>query len=113
MWELKMTESEAREIAITYLDSATQGSGVEVAIIDSATIEKSYAWIFFFESTRYLESGNFSDRLAGNAPVVVAKADGRIHQTGTARPLQYYLDRLAAAQGWPKLESPCPASPPT
>ncbi len=95
-----MTEGEARAIAIAYLDAAMRGSGVDVVIVDNATIEKSYAWIFFCQSKRYLESGNFSDRLAGNAPIVVAKADGRVHQTGTAYPLQHYLDLLIAAQGW-------------
>jgi immunity protein 35 of polymorphic toxin system len=84
-----MTESEAKKIAIAYLDSATRQSGCEVAIVDSATLEKSYGWIFFYQSKRYLESGNFSDLLVGNAPIVIAKADGRTHQTGTAHPLQY------------------------
>jgi hypothetical protein len=32
---------------------------------------------------------------------VVAKADGRIHQIGTAHPLQHYLDQLVAREGWP------------
>jgi hypothetical protein len=95
-----MNESEARKIAIAYLDSMTRRSGCEIAIIDGATIEKSYGWIFFYDSKQYLESGNFSDRLVGNAPIVVARADGGIHETGTARPLEYYLDRLAAARGW-------------
>jgi hypothetical protein len=98
---LQMTEVEARKIAIAYLDSAMQRSGIEVLIMDSATIEKSYGWIFFFQSKRYLESGSSGDRLAGNAPIVVAKTDGRIHQIGTAHPLQHYLDQLVAREGWP------------
>jgi hypothetical protein len=92
-----MTENEARGIAIAYL---SRHASCEVALIDSATMEKSYGWIFFFESKRYLESGIFSDRLAGNAPIVVAKADGRIHTTGTAYPLRHYLERMTAAEGW-------------
>ncbi len=96
-----MTEHEAREIAVAYLASMAQGSGVQVAIVDSATIEKSYGWIFFYQSKQYLESGNFSDCLAGNAPIVIAKADGRIHKTGTAHPLEHYLELLAAREGWP------------
>jgi immunity protein 35 of polymorphic toxin system len=95
-----VTEGEAREIASAHLRSMMQGSGIEVVIIGSATIEKSYGWIFFYDSKEFLESGNFSDRLAGNAPIVVAKADGRIHTTGTAYPLQHYLERLTAAEGW-------------
>ena len=96
-----MTESDAKRIAIVHLASLTPEEDDDVVIIDSATIEKSYCWIFFYQSRRYLEFGNISDCLAGNAPIVVVKADGRIHATGTAEPLEFYLDRLTAAQGWP------------
>lgn len=95
-----MTEKEAREIALRYLKPMERWSGCELVILDSETVEKSFGWIFFYQSGRYLESGNFSDTLAGNAPIIVARADGRVHVTGTAFPLEYYLDQLARAEGW-------------
>jgi len=47
--------------------------------------------VFFYESKAYLETGNFSDRLAGNAPLLVDRYDGELRVTGTARPLAEYL----------------------
>jgi hypothetical protein len=50
--------------------------------------------VFFYEATAYIEGGDFRDRLVGNAPVVVDHR-GRLHETGTAYPLDYYLTVLA------------------
>jgi hypothetical protein len=44
-----VTESEAKEIA-AHLASVMQGSGIQVTIIDSATMENSYCWVFFYQS---------------------------------------------------------------
>lgn len=95
-----MTEAEAREIALRYLKPMERCSGCALVILDSETVEKSFGWIFFYQSGRYLKSGNISDMLAGNAPIVVARADGRVHATGTAFPVEYYLDQLARVEGW-------------
>ena len=95
-----MTRSDATQIALAYLEQTGRRSGYELVMLEDMTMERSFGWVFFYQSRRYLQSGNFSDLLAGNAPIVVAKTDGRIHVTGTARPLEYYLAQLAAAEGW-------------
>lgn len=48
-------------------------------------------WFFCFESYEYLETGEFSAQLAGNAPFIVDKDTGEIHELGTAYPLEKYL----------------------
>lgn len=58
----------------------------------AATIEKSYGWVFFYNTRRFLETGEFLARLGGNAPILIEKATGTVYVMGTAHPVQYYLD---------------------
>lgn len=85
---------EAREIALRFLDSAPQRSGIEVVLLDEATMERNFGWVFFYDSKRHQETGSTSDAIAGNAPLVVTRADGRLHETGTALPIERYLRRF-------------------
>jgi hypothetical protein len=36
--------------------------------------------------------------IAGNAPFIVGKRDGSIHETGTAEPVEFYLERYERAE---------------
>ena len=65
--------------------------GDELVIIDDATIERPFGWVFFYQSKRYLESGEFEFCLAGNAPLIVDRRTGEVHVTGTARPIETYI----------------------
>ncbi|MGJ0194787.1 YrhB domain-containing protein [Pantoea sp. RRHST58] len=46
---------------------------------------------FCFQSREYLETGDFSTQLAGNAPFIIDKDTGEIHELGTAYPIEKYL----------------------
>jgi hypothetical protein len=50
----------------------------QFVIIDESTIEKTYGWIIFYESKRFLDTGRMSSKLAGNGPVIVNKVDGSV-----------------------------------
>jgi hypothetical protein len=89
-----VTKADATGLAVDYLRGKEREAGIDLVLLDSNTIEKSFGWVFFYDSKRHVESGNFRDALAGNAPFVVTKADGRVHETGTARPLDEYLRRF-------------------
>jgi len=52
-------------------------------IVTELTIEKDYGWIFFYQSRKYLETGEFSYRLAGNGPVVFERESGAVHYLGS------------------------------
>jgi hypothetical protein len=91
-----MTKDEATRVAQRYLTEKEREIGFKLALLDNRTIERSFAWIFFYNSERYLETQDFRDSLAGNAPIVVLKSNGRIHVTGTAHPLEHYLKQLEA-----------------
>jgi hypothetical protein len=88
--------AKARQIALTYLRSQELAPGIEL-VLDDDTIEKAFGWVFFYDSKRHAETGDFRDALAGNAPIVVTKADGQVHETGTAFPLEHYLKRFESA----------------
>lgn len=89
-----LTFEECRRLAACWVDITSRGSA---AIVDDATLVKSYGWIFFYQSKAFLETGNFSDVLAGNSPLIVDRCDGELRITGTARPINDYLAAYEAA----------------
>ncbi|WP_140919023.1 YrhB family protein [Limnobaculum xujianqingii] len=48
-------------------------------------------WTFCFESKEYLETGDPSALLAGNAPFLIDQDSGEIHSLGTSYPMEKYL----------------------
>ena len=64
---------------------------VELQIIEEDTVEYEFGWVFFYNSKEYLDTGNTIYALAGNAPLIVDKQDGSVHQTGTAHPIDHYI----------------------
>jgi len=60
-------------------------------VLDGATIEKDWGWVFFYDSEKHIETGDFRDAVAGNAPYVVNKKSGEIEATGTALPIEDYI----------------------
>jgi hypothetical protein len=66
---------------------------VECVILDDETIEKPWGWVFFYQSKEYLETGDFVYMLAGNAPYLVNRHTGEIIKTGTAEPIEYYIEQ--------------------
>ena len=89
-----VTLPEAEGIVQHYLRNQERLGAPKLVLLKNETIEREFGWIFFYQSERYLEKGNFSDILAGNAPLVVTRSDGRLHETGTAYPLEHYLERF-------------------
>ena len=88
-------EAQARRIAAEEIgEGRTTGEGVTMVIVDEATTEIPEGWIFFYDSREHIETGDFSFCIAGNAPLVVCREDGRVLHTGTAEPLEIYLERL-------------------
>ena len=63
----------------------------ELIIVESATIERSWGWVFFHTSKLWLETEDIQYALAGNSPVLVERASGRLIPTGTAHPIEYYI----------------------
>jgi len=51
----------------------------------------SEGWFFCFQSREYIETGNTSALLAGNAPFIVDRDTGELHVFGTAHSLKEYF----------------------
>jgi len=64
----------------------------KLAVVEDHTLEREWGWVFFYNSINYLESGNLTDALVGNAPYIVNKTTGEILATGTAYEIEYYIE---------------------
>ncbi len=73
-----LTFQKAKEIAEDSLKKATIDSGIKFSIIDNDTIEKPYAWIFFYHNTQPIGKAKATDALAGNSPFFISKIDGHL-----------------------------------
>jgi hypothetical protein len=89
-----MTRDQATALALTYVKNQEAEARCNLVLLDGKTIEKNFGWVFFFGSKEHVESGDFRHAIAGNARIVVTRADGAIHETGTALPLEKYLERF-------------------
>jgi hypothetical protein len=58
--------------------------------------DHDFGWVYCYNTKAFLETGDFSHTLAGNAPLIVDKVDGGLYVTGTARPLEYYITQFRA-----------------
>ena len=88
-----LTHQEARTIAQEELKSIPViGDDGGLTIVDSATIEKPYVWIFFYNSKRYIETGNIKDALGGNAPLFISKLNGHIFTFSTGLSIEKMID---------------------
>jgi hypothetical protein len=71
-----MTKNEAQQLALAYLES--QHVSEPVAFYDDQCLTKPYGWILFYNSKRFIETGNILYAFAGNGPLVVLDATGEV-----------------------------------
>ena len=76
-----ITFEEAEKIALNRI-------GEDCALIMDGIIEKPYGWYICFQSKKYLETGNFSDKLVGSGGFIVEKETGNLIEFGSAFPLE-------------------------
>jgi len=63
----------------------------EIIILDDGTIEKPWGWVFFYTSRKFHETNDLKYAVAGNSPIIVERESGRVLMTGTAYPIQHYI----------------------
>lgn len=66
-------------------------SDEDVAIVEGATLERPFGWVFFYNTRQYIKTGDVSHSLAGNAPYIVSRFTGAVVPTGTAYPIEHYI----------------------
>jgi hypothetical protein len=75
-----LTFEQAKETVIAKLSLVSD----DFVILDHMTLEKPYAWIFFYTSKLWWETQDDKHIMAGNAPVIVNKQTGKHTQYSTA-----------------------------
>lgn len=68
------------------------GDPERIEILGESTIEREWGWIFFYQSSEYLRTQDPAAMLAGNAPVIVNRETGELTITGTAWPVEKYIE---------------------
>ena len=68
-----------------------EGLGARFTLMEQMTMAKPYGWIFMYTTKLHAETGNPDHMPLGNAPFLVLKQDGEIHDFGTSRPLEAYV----------------------
>lgn len=100
-----LTFDECRRLAECWVDTISRGTGT---LVDDATLARPYGWVFFYQSKAYLETRDFSELLAGNAPLIVDRFDGELRVTGTALPVEEYLAKYEATLAPARLDGNSP-----
>jgi len=85
-------ESRAREMAAATIKEA---DGL-LRVQDQSTLRLSFGWIFLYQSTEFLDTGDYSTMISGNAPLLVDRFTGALWITDTEeRPTAYAENYLA------------------
>ena len=67
----------------------------EIVLLDEHTIERPWGWVFFY-TTRGWRDGDTRYAVGGNAPYIVNRFDGSLRLTGTAVPIEHYIEEYEA-----------------
>jgi hypothetical protein len=67
----------------------------EIVILDEHTIERPWGWVFFY-TTSGSRDGDIRYAVGGNAPYIVNRFDGSLVVTGTAAPIEHYIEEYEA-----------------
>jgi hypothetical protein len=87
-----MDKATAKKIATMYLYELNTSEDFSNVILDEYTIERESLFVFFYESSLYLESGDINNKLAGNAPILIDKNTRGVHLTGTENPVEFFIE---------------------
>src|SRR5262245_43283803 len=62
-----------------------------IVLLDDKTREEELGCLFYYESRKFIETGEIGSALAGNGPILVLRATGEVRRLGTAHPEEFYL----------------------
>ena len=81
----------ARAQALKYVEAQEHLVGVDLELIEDITIERDFGWVFFYDASKHVETGDPAFAVGGNAPIIIDRRTGELHVTGTALPVEAYL----------------------
>lgn len=90
---------EARNKVIAILRGRQIGGLEGVVILDSMTIAKPYGWVFFYNSKKFVDTGDKIYSLVGGGPIVVISSTEEVHELGSTRPATIEITKLEERLG--------------
>jgi len=90
----KIDKTVALEIAKVKVDEYSRLDHAEYEIVLDQTIDWKNGWVFFYNASSFLRTGNYIDAIVGNGPLLVL-FDGRLLELPTAIPVERALSELS------------------
>ncbi|MCA1552427.1 hypothetical protein I6F36_37320 [Bradyrhizobium sp. BRP19] len=84
-----MDFEKAAALATLWVELTCEG---QARIVRESTVAKPYGWIFFYEAKQFLDIGDDSAALVGNAPIIVDRDTLELRSRATAWPLEHHLN---------------------
>lgn len=81
---------------------------LDLCLLEEETIEANFGWVFFYVSRLYRETGDVRYAIAGNAPLIVDRVDGSLHETDTAQPVAHHIEQYRRNWQGPSAQFLCP-----
>ncbi len=89
-----MNDNEIKKIALGYLKNLSKINNIEFILLENETILEDEFYVFFYDSKEFIDTGDSKYILAGNSPIIISKKDGEVFETGTAYPIEYYIENF-------------------
>jgi len=64
----------------------------QIVISGIQIIARDIGWVFFYNTRAFAETRDPRFGMYGNAPIIVDKENGSLHYTGTALPIEDYIE---------------------
>jgi ribosomal protein L7/L12 len=84
------------EEAINKVEQLILASKPDCTLIENSTLEYPHCFVFFYQSKKYVETGDPRAMLVGHGPVLVSRKNGRVFETGSVYPAEQYVEALEA-----------------
>lgn len=83
----KISGDVAITLARRHVEELSASVGDSFQLIPEAVSEFPQGWVFYYNTTDFIQSGNASDALAGNGPVLIGR-DGKVFDLPSGMPIE-------------------------
>jgi hypothetical protein len=85
---MSLTLNQCRQVAWDHLSTALN----DVILYQEPVHSGEYGWVFSYQRKKYSQTGDISEALCGNSPLLVDKNTHELHVLGTALPVEFYVE---------------------
>jgi hypothetical protein len=90
---MSISMSEAETLANKLVTDLGAACHNDFVLLREETVATEDGWVFFYNSRKFIETGDFSFTLAGNGPIFIRK-DGEVHQLPTYIPWEQAIQSI-------------------